>query len=301
MSRLEYTKIDNPENHQSIFSNKVRLKQCGDIVEVLQMSRWNNKCNIIKLNDAEYIHVDSGEIREFVKAENRSQSRRALKKTFETIRDVVNANVRSDNKECVRWLTFTYAENMTDRDRLMKDLEKMRKKAMYQLGKFKYISVVEPQGRGAWHSHEFWIFPSKAPFIDTKWLEEKWGNGFVKVKRVTNVDNQGAYLTAYLGDMPLREALETGHIPNGCEIKEIDVEGEIKRFIKGGRLHLYPNKFNILRTSRGIDRGTKEYTSCKKAKEKVGSAKPTFETAYTLKLDNSVDLAICKQYYNMAR
>ena len=37
-------------------------------------------------------------------------------------------------------------------------------------------------------------------------VRDCWKQGFVTVKRLDDVDNVGAYLTAYLGDMELSEA-----------------------------------------------------------------------------------------------
>ena len=41
-----------------------------------------------------------------------------------------------------------------------------------------------------------------------------------------------------------------------------------KYYIKGARLSLYPPKFNLYRTSRGIKKPVKEYMTYKQAKEK---------------------------------
>ena len=104
----------------------------------------------------------------------------------------------------VRWITLTYAENMTDTDRLYFDFKDFNKRFQYYCkingySKPEYIVMMEPQGRGAWHCHLLYIWDCKAPYVANKTLRDLWGHGFVKIKKLDNCDNVGAYLTAYLG------------------------------------------------------------------------------------------------------
>ena len=170
-------------------------------------------------------------------------------------------------------------------------------------------------GRGAWHAHVVMIFDHKAPFIPNHELADIWGHGFVTIKRLDNVDNVGAYLTAYLGDMDLQEAIDTKQIklPAGClpenvggdGIKEVevDIDGEKvkKKYIKGGRLHMYPPKFNIFRYSRGIKKPIVELMSANKAEKKVSADALTYEK--TLKITNGEDFEtlLNYRYYNSKR
>lgn len=285
---------------------KVRYKVAGDVLELFYKSKWGNgKCAIKKLSSDEYVYLATGEIREFDKIQNRAESKASLRRTFSLIRDTINSNIT--DIESVRWVTLTYKENMTDTKRLCADLEKMRKKVKYHIGKFEYISIIEPQGRGAWHSHELWIFNGKAPFVDQKWLEsEIWCNGSVKVKKIDkNCDNLGAYLTAYLGDIPLDEYEASGGVMRGgLEVKSVEVEQDgnkvKKHIVKGGRLHMYPPKMNIFRTSRGVKRAEVEYTTYELAQKKIGVATPTFEKKYQLISDDFTS-QFSYQYYNRKR
>lgn len=59
------------------------------------------------------------------------------------------------------------------------------------------------------------IFPGKAPYIPNDEMAEIWGQGFTKTRRLDNVDNVGAYLTAYLGDMEIHEFCNLKDHPSG--------------------------------------------------------------------------------------
>src|SRR5690606_20448669 len=88
--------------------------------------------------------------------------------------------------------------------------------------------------------------PIDAPLYDI------WGHGWVRIKSLKNVDNIGAYLSAYLTDIELNDSNIIAAAKNKMEIKTVEVEGVSKKYIKGGRLHLYPPGMNLYRKSKGI-------------------------------------------------
>lgn len=170
--------------------------------------------------------------------------------------------------------------------------------------------MMEPQGRGAWHAHLLYIWQDmKAPYIANDVFAKLWGHGFVRIKKLDNVDNVGAYLTAYLGDMELSEVdwHKWNEITRGATVKQvemIDENGEkvTKPVLKGARLNLYPANFNMLRCSRGIKRPTEEMLSQEMANKKVSGATKTFETAVKLTdVENEFDSVIIKTQYNRVR
>ena len=75
-----------------------------------------------------------------------------------------------------------------------------------------------------------------------------YGHGFTKTKSLKGIDNPGLYLTAYLGDIELTEAVQAG-IKRGRLEEEPVAGGTSKAVIKGARLRLYPPGFNLYRTS----------------------------------------------------
>ena len=151
---------------------------------------------------------------------------------------------------------------MRDAKRLYEDFRRFWQRFRYYLDKHEYppaeyITAAEPQGRGAWHLHCLFLFPEKAPFIPNADMARIWGYGFTKTKSLQGIDNPGLYLTAYLGDMELSEALRTGNTKGQIAEAEItDAQGkrQKKAIIKGARLRLYPPGFNLYRASRGVKR-----------------------------------------------
>lgn len=278
----------------------VKVKEMGRITELMYMQRMNTTCSIIKLSDNEYIDKRTGEVKECNQIDNRSQNLGSIRQSLNRLRDYINTNVK-EPKNC-KWITLTYAENMTYRERLYKDFEKFVKRARYKLTHFEYIVCMEPHGRGAWHAHLLMIFPSKAPFIPNDTVWQLWspsgfkqkqidgiGYDFVKTKKLDDIDNIGAYLTAYLADMPLQEAFDSGCLKGNVKVKEIEVEEDGKKIpkhiVKGARLWMYPPKFNIYRCSRGIKKPTVYHTYESEAQKRVNDHTLTREK--TIELDNN--------------
>ena len=205
------------------------------------------------------------------------------------------------------WITLTYAENMQDTKRLYDDFKKFNMRLNYYCKKkglqdYEYIVIVEPQGRGAWHCHLLLLFKDKAPFIPNKELRKLWGQGFVKINKLDNVDNVGAYLTAYLGNMSLEECQEqdVSFQPKNLLVKEI--EGKSKYIIKGGRLSMYPTNMNLYRCSKGIKKPSEEYMTYEKAKKKVSSGKLTYSKNIQIQdTDSQIILNLSQEYYNKLR
>lgn len=288
----------------------VKLTDMGNIKEIMYLEkRCSKPFGIKKINADQYVLLKTGEIKEYNKIENRSQDKESLRKTFKHIRELINTNfIGSNNELC---FTITYKENVTDPKVLYKDFDRFMKKLKYKYKSVDYINVVEPQGRGAWHCHILLRFNDyKKIYIPNKEISKMWGHGFVSVKAIKkDIDNLGAYLSAYLGDVEIndnniRELLNDGVVKPGqaLNIKEVEVEGVKKKFIKGGRLHYYPPKMNIYRCSRGIKKPAVSHISYEKAKKIVGVGTPTYATRTVIQDDNGEQLnSIIYEQYNLKR
>ena len=236
--------------------------------------------------------------------------------TFANIRAVINTNVTDVDK--VRWCTLTYAENMTDTKRLYRDFQRFHQRFKYycknnSIAIPEYIVIMEPQARGAWHAHLLYIWENKAPFIANDILASLWNQGFVQIKKLANIDNVGAYLSAYLGNVEYdRETIESlekrGLSLDELKIKEIETMSEgnkknTKYYQKGARLAYYPAKFNIMRCSRGIKRPIAEFMTVREAKNKVLDSAKIFEKALEF-IDEERDFSniiIREQYKRLQR
>lgn len=96
-----------------------------------------------------------------------------------------------------------------------------------------------------------------------------------------NVDNIGAYLSAYLGDMELGETL-TANSTSGKGFKMVesndkDGKRQTKAIVKGARLRFYPKGFRLFRKSRGVVPPTNTDCTNAEAMRKIGNAALTYE------------------------
>ena len=308
MRKIEFEKLDQiPEKNPNVL---VKVTEMGNVVEVQYMSRRNCKQTIQMLTGGEqFVICATGEVKDIEHHATRKDNKKGLYKTFANARAVINANVTDVSK--VRWCTLTYAENMTDTKRLYEDFRDFNKRFQYYCkthgySKPEYIVMMEPQGRGAWHAHLLYIWQDqKAPYISNQDFRELWGHGFVKIKKLDNVDNVGAYLTAYLGDMEIDEMDLSKAVGKQCKVVEVEDEDgkKVKKaIIKGARLDLYPANFNMLRCSRGVKRPVAEMMSQEDAYKKVSAATKTFESAIKLiDHENDFETVIIREQYNKIR
>lgn len=300
------------ENRPDIdLSCPVKVIEMGNIIEIQYMSRRNTKATIQMLKGGEqYIDLGTGEVKDVVHHNTRADQYKSLYRTFKTVRGIINANVTDVRN--VKWITLTYAENMQDSKRLYKDFEKFIKRLKYSMKKscydFEYIVMMEPQGRGAWHAHLLLIFNTVAPFIPNEDIERLWGQGFTKTKKLDDVDNVGAYLTAYLGDMDFQEMLDSNPnelqrcVDGNATIKSVEIDETKKYYVKGARLSLYPANFNMYRCSRGIKRPVEYMDYLENAEKKVSAATLTYEkTVEIIDSDNDFQTVINSRQYNMIR
>ncbi|NLK10318.1 MAG: hypothetical protein GX317_05085 [Staphylococcus equorum] len=280
----------------------VTVTKTRHIVEVQRMEKMNTQANIKKLNSDEYVSLDTGEIKKFQKTENRSQSYNSLRQTFKKIRYLINNNFTGEKNEL--FLTLTYAENMTDPKKLYDDVRKFIMRLKYRFKDattIDYINVVEPQQRGAWHCHVLLRFNDlQNIFVPNQEMADLWGHGFVTIKSMKNIDNIGAYLSAYLSDIELTDKTLLTAVEEKREVVSKTIEGKEKKFIKGGRLHLYPTGMNLYRKSKGIVFPERKRMKYKNIKKIVGNAAPHYSK--NIKVEN-VDFEnnITYEQYNLKR
>lgn len=281
-------KIERIPNIEPEKKEKVILKVAGNVMEI-RYSKTPGGSPIKKLSKDYGMDVRTGEMVEYKHKENRAGDMASVSQSLKRLRDILNANLKEP--ENALWVTLTYAENMRDEKKLYADFHafwKRFQRFQKQKGQTQadYIACGEPQGRGAWHLHVVLLFDEKAPYIPNADMARLWGHGFTKVKSFNSLGNPGLYLTAYLGDMELMEAVSAGAL--SANVKEVEVTGEDgerqkKSIIKGARLHLYPPGFNIYRTSRGIKRPQEYEMTEEEAQEVVGDAPLTYEKTVAVK------------------
>lgn len=290
----------------------VSVKHMGSIYEICYCEHSNKSATIQLIDKDHYINLQNGLVLECNHIDNRSESKAQISQSLKRLRDLINNNVIEPKNW--KWITLTYKENMQDTKRLYRDFQKFMQRLRYKYNKYNidYIIACEPQGRGAWHIHLLLCFNATAPYISNKEIEILWQQGFTKTQKLNDIDNIGAYLTAYLGDIEYTNdnislLKKNGVNVSNLTLKEVnEIEGiklkEPKCFIKGGRLYMYPPNFNLYRFSRGIKKPTKEYWEYKQIKEKIGLGQPTYSNGITL-LDTNLNYnnKIIYEYYNTKR
>lgn len=229
-----------------------------------------------------YVDRRTGEVKEFQHHTNRAEDKASVAQSLRKLRDLINANL--EDPETALWVTLTYRENMTDPARLYEDYRRFWQRFKYYLNKqghppAEYVIAIEPQGRGALHAHCLFSFSCKAPFIPNSEMARIWGHGFTKTQSLKGVGNPGLYLTAYLGNMELTEAINSGQFKAG---RISETKDKSKAVIKGARLKLYPPGFNLYRCSRGVKRPEVCQMTEQEAQARVSRMPLTYEKTISI-------------------
>ncbi|MFY9715945.1 MAG: hypothetical protein WAJ84_05045 [Candidatus Rhabdochlamydia sp.] len=276
----------------------VTLTDMGHIVEIQHMEKKNTTCYIKKIDADRYVNLETGEIHDFEKSSNRSESENSLRKTFKKMRYLINYNFKGNPNEL--FVTFTFAKESFDSKMVYKDFDKFIKRLRYKYKKtttIDYLNVVEPHASGQWHSHMLIRFNDlDKVYIPNAELNELWGHGFVTIQSLKNVDNIGAYVSAYLADVEVPE----GHDCDSANLVVKEVDGQEKRFIKGGRLWMYPPQMNLYRKSKGIEFPERVEMTYEDTKKVVGFRQPHYQKQYIVE---NVDFknTITYEQYNLKR
>ena len=315
-------KIDDYKIHRTAI---VSFKEMGNVSEICYKGSRNNTITIKLLDKDHYIDLTTGEVKECNHITDRSQNKFQVGQSLKRLRDLINTNC-TNYKEW-KWITLTYRENMRDPKRLKEDFKRFIRKSRKAFKEYKidYIGAMEPQARGAWHCHLMLWFHDTAPTINNKIITKLWEQGNTWTQNIDeNIDNIGAYLTAYIGDLDAEEidpktmkTIEANLKKQGKTLKDFDIKeiteiqgqklGIPKRFIKGARLYLYPPKFNIYRASKGIKSPEKQYLYYYEAIKKVGNTEPTYKTTFRISSYNesksycNFSDVISYEYYNIKR
>ena len=289
-------------------SDVVTVTKMGHITEIQYMQKMNHTATIKKLSKDEYCDLATGEIKEFKHMDVRTDSYNSLRQTFKKLRYLINNNFRGRKNELFVTLTFKPDETgwrpmVGDNKYLSKCFTAFNRKlqAKYGVENVQFIRVLEPHADGHAHYHVLLRFDGyNSIYISNGELAEMWGNGHVTVHSLKNVDNIGAYVSAYLTDVEFNEETDAGTVfkamqeDRQLEIKKVD--GEEKKFIKGGRLHMYPSGKQIYNKSKDMSMPERERMTYKKAKKIVGSAEPHYSKKYEIESEDFTNTVIFEQY-----
>ena len=275
--------MQNEKTEEYIIPDYARVKYMDlkGIVKVQYMEKMNTECPV-RIIDKDH-------------SKNRVDDYVSLRRTFRNLSDDINMNFNGAKNEL--FVTLTYGgENrplMSDSERFYIDFKIFMKTLRRKYGRIENIVVIEPHESGHLHSHVLLQFLDyKSIFIPKDEMAVMWGKGYIELDKLTGITNVGAYLSAYLTDIPLTEQNLVEAISEGRTIKEVDG----KKFIKGGRLKYYQKNTKIYRKSRGMKKPDPKYMTWKEAQKKTGSAKPEFEKAYTVEHDDFTNTIVHKHF-----
>ena len=259
-----------------------KLKKCRNITTLTTVNFQNREQTIQRLNKDEYFFLATGEVKEYNHTLNRSENMKSVRESIGRLRDLINNNFTGGNKEL--WVTLTFGKNkIYNPKELLPYFEKFIKRLRYKYidNKIDYIYIPEPHEKGFWHIHLL-LKGSKELYIPNKILAELWGEGFVKVNRLNDIDNVGAYVSAYL--INIKEGEETK---------------------KGARLSLYPSGHHIYRNSKGIIKPESIITTYREAKYNVRFSSLVYENTIQIETEegykNTIHYEQYNNYYNKKR
>ena len=277
----------------------VTVTRMNHVIEVQHMEKRNTKCHIKKLDAERYMDIETGEIKEFARTENRAQGLNSLRQTFKKLRYLINNNFVGARNEL--FLTLTYRGELQTNDHLQvgKDYDNFLKRLKRKYGSVDAIKVLEPHASGNWHMHVLVRFNDLSTvYIPNETLSKIWGNGFVTIQSLKDVDNIGAYVSAYLTDIEVTQETFLNLVGRDLDIKECDG----KYFAKGARLIYYPTGVNLYSKTKGIVYPERVDMRYKDIKKIVGAATPHYKKSIAIS-DDEKDYSntITYEQYNLKR
>lgn len=173
-----------------------KIIQSGDVIEIYEYSEGY-------LKGYENNKADAGR-KEGVVSDNYDKHRaQVLQRAKRDLRRLINANHGQYGDQFTsKFLTLTFGDLVTDVKEANYEFEKFVKRLNYLIfdtkkANLKYNAVIEFQKRGAIHYH---VIIYNMPWTKHRVIEETWGNGWIFINKVDEIDNVGAYVSEYLGN-----------------------------------------------------------------------------------------------------
>lgn len=99
-----------------------------------------------------------------------------------------------------KFVTLTFRDDVLDLDVANRLFMLFVKRLNYKVfgskyANLRYTAVPEFTKRGRVHYHVIFY---NLPYVKAKVLEQVWNNGFIKINKIDNVDNVGAYIAKYM-------------------------------------------------------------------------------------------------------
>lgn len=180
-----------------------KIVYAGDVVEVYEYDKGYLKGYTLTENEINNRKISNRTSSEGGLDADSSDSReRSLRRAKKNLKRLINANVGQYGKEfTAKFLTLTFRDDVKDLDKANYEFEKFIKRLNYHCfgtkkANLKYTCVVEFHRSGVIHYH---VIIYNMPYVKANDIANIWGNGFIKINKIDDVDNVGAYVSEYLG------------------------------------------------------------------------------------------------------
>lgn len=132
------------------------------------------------------------------RGETKERTDSSIARARQKLYRIILSNIDEKQKYKNLFATFTFKKNVKDLKTANYEYKKFIKRFYFFMkNKYKYITVVEFQKRGAIHYHTLFF---NVPYVKNLHLkiEELWGQGQTNLKSITEIKNISAYLAKYI-------------------------------------------------------------------------------------------------------
>ena len=204
---LDYRNTQAEKYEKYFFTNrpdanlyKYKTVRSGDVLEVYEYEGLQKSQ---RGRERKYIEKEKECIEEKTEDQIREIRKKSISRASKHIKRSINANVGKWGHELHKFLTLTFKEDITDFKSANYEFKKFHQRVSYRIGyRLKYTVVVQFQdgerkggiegGRGG--VIHFHVVLYNMPFIPADELSKIWGQGFIKINAIDNVNNLGAYV-----------------------------------------------------------------------------------------------------------
>lgn len=131
-------------------------------------------------------------------SKNKERTDLSIARARKSLYRIIMTNLNSKQKNKNLFVTFTFKKNETDIKKANYEFKKFIQRFYFFMGaKYKYITVIEFQKRGAVHYHTLFF---DVPYIKNLHVRitELWGHGYTDIKPLYDIKNISAYLSKYI-------------------------------------------------------------------------------------------------------
>lgn len=136
-----------------------------------------------------------------------TRSRIAIQRTKRRLKRLISANV-GQHRYTDKFVTLTFKGDPPTREKVCYKFKKFKERMYRRYGKFEYLAVIEIGAEnGRLHIH---MITFGLNYIKRDELEKIWGNGFIDIKKIHEINDVENYILKYI-----EKTLEGDYIGKG--------------------------------------------------------------------------------------